>query len=758
MRCRVWTFWLCRRENDTLLGLMYLTNYFGFAPIILAYKYAWTLLEGTTMELSLFNNLVEKHSGLLGSLEAQDTFIIGGLPLGELLINEEVAEENAMLLEGSGSSIDALLGSDFLANYANPVLIDFGKALSLYEGSDQAESERIETAFMMARVNFMGTDGVRGKVVLDPKTDFITVLLKDNAFTPALVTTACFAFSQLLFKAGMNNDGDTMVIGNDGRDLAYDWKLNDAVREGFNHAGMNVIDTGIVPTAIIPWKMLQLGHHGGACLTASHNPSNQNGIKFFIDGAKLLPEGPLGDYALSATMFEYCKLADMPDVSGTVTELDVEADSVQWMLDVLPDSTSEALKDSILVFDSANGATETIGHSVLDALGATYTSKNEIPTGDNINRSCGVAEIEGTELFRGTEYNSHIPFVQEIFDKGRENEAGKVWGIPLDGDGDRGFLMYYDKTNDDVHVLDGDKCGYILAEYFVKKQGLSPKDYWFLSTIESDIMTAISASKNFGFNTQVVSVGDKWIGNFDKGEVLVGLEISGHLIFPIKVEDKDGVEKTLLSGVGLLTGLVALVAIKDLALTEERILKPFEPGFSKTYYVFFVDKTKYFRGSSVWNMDKGLVQKEVADAIASGALPADTKIVIEDKEDPNVLYMNLMSGDALLGVLFMRNSGTEDKNATYVKGEQKYEEVLVAIGKKVQLLHTDVMKNEARIEYTYEKIIIELLESGDCSVDAALTAAKADGYDVTETDLFSVIYGLKKEGRIVLEGRIIKKK
>jgi phosphoglucosamine mutase len=711
------------------------------------------------MQLSTFKEIISENSATLEALAGEKKFVIGSLPVGTLLTDEASAEANAELFsDDAAAAMNALLKADFLSNYKTAVLIDFSKAVSLYLGSDQPETEKIETSFMMARVNFMGTDGIRGKVVLEPGMDFISALLKDNAFTPDLVSITSFSFATMLKEKGVHKAGDTVVIGNDGRDKAYDWKLNDAVKDGFTRAGLNVIDTGIVPTAIIPWKMLQLGHRGGACLTASHNPSNQNGIKFFIDGAKLLPEGDMGDFLLSALMFNYCKLEEMPAPSAKSTDLDCEADSVQWMLDILPENMKEALDDSILVFDSANGATDSIGKSVLDSLGANYTTKNETPTGDNINRSCGVAEIEGTELFKGTEYDSHIPFVQEMFDKGRANEAGKVWGIPLDGDGDRGFLMYYDKKNDDVHVLDGDKCGYILAEYLIKKQGLNAKDYWFLSTIESDIMTASAAEANLGLNTRVVSVGDKWIGNFPDGEVVVGLEISGHLIFPIKVKDNNGAEKTLLSGVGLLTGLVALAAVKSLELEEERILEPFEPGFSKTFYVFFVDKTKHFRGSAIWNKDIKLVEAEVEAAKAAGSLPADTKIVIKDKEDPNVLYMNLKSGDKLLGVLFMRNSGTEDKNATYVKGETAYEEVLVSIGKKVQVMHTEEMKNEGRIEYTYEKIAMAELAKGDATVESILEAVTAAGETVTETDLFSVLYGLKKEGRVAVEGRTVKLK
>ncbi len=712
------------------------------------------------MQLSTFNQIISENKAALEALTGKKTFVIGSLTAGTLLTDTAASNVNAELFsDEAAEAMNALLKSDFLKKYPTAVLVDFSKAVSLYLGSDQPEAERIETSFMMARVNFMGTDGIRGKVVLETEEDFISLLLKDNAFTPELVSTTSFSFATMLKNEGIHAEGDTVVIGNDGRDSAYDWKLNDAVKDGFNRAGLNVIDTGVVPTAIIPWKMLQNGHRGGACLTASHNPSNQNGIKFFIDGAKLLPEGNLGDYVLSALMYNYCKLEEMPAVTGTSTTLDCEDDSVQFMLDVLPENMEAALKDSILVYDSANGATDSIGRKVLDKLGAVYTTKNEVPTGDNINRSCGVAEIEGTELFKGTEYDSHIPFVKEMFDKGRENEAGKVWGIPLDGDGDRGFLMYYDKKNDDVHVLDGDKCGYILAEYLIKKQGLNAKDYWFLSTIESDIMTAAAAEKNLGLNTRVVSVGDKWIGNFEDGEVVVGLEISGHLIFPIKVKDNNGVEKVLLSGVGLLTGLVALAAVKALELEEERILEPFEPGFSKTFYVFFVDKTKHFRGSAIWKKDIKLVEEELAAAVAAGTLPADTVMSIEDKEDPNVLYVNFMSGDKLLGVIFMRNSGTEDKNATYVKGEIAYEETLVAIGKKVQVMHTAEMKNEGRIEYTYEKIAMTLLnENGESSVDDILAKISSEGHAVSETDLFGVIYGLKKEGRIVLEDRTVKLK
>jgi len=651
-------------------------------------------------------------------------------------------------------AVSALLSSDWLEKYPAAVCIDLPKAVDIYLSLNSSEGEKINTAFTMARVNYMGTDGVRGKVVTKTNKNCIADLLKDNAFTPDLTETASFAFARILLDRKILTIGDTAVIGNDGRDLAYGWILNNAVRSGFAKAGLNVLDLGVVPTAIIPWKSLQLGHRAAACLTASHNPSNQNGIKFFINGKKLVPEGDLGDYVLSAYMYNYCYIEKIPkEANGKITEYNAEADSIKWMEEVLGGDMKSALKDITLIFDSANGATDTIGRKVLENLDANYISVNEKCSGSNINRGVGVAEIEGTEFYSGKEYDRHITTVKKIFDEGRKSPEGSVYGIAVDGDGDRGFLLYYSKKSDDVHVLNGDKCGYILAQYFIKSKELNPKKFWFLSTIESDIMTASAAAQNLGLNTRIVSVGDKWIGNFKDGKILVGLEISGHLIFPIDVYDPCGKKQALLSGVGLLTGLASIFAIKGLGLDEEKTIEPFEPGFSKTYYVFFVDKTLYYRGSAIWNRDKELVEKAVNEAIANYKLPKSAVIKYEDKEDLNVLYMSILDGEKLLGAFFIRNSGTEDKNAIYVKGGKSYEEILCEIGVNVQKMHTTEMKNKNRIEYRYEQAVIKSLDQngGETTIDNVLSGLGK----VSESDLFSVVYGLKKEGRVSVLDREI---
>jgi phosphoglucosamine mutase len=685
--------------------------------------------------MDICRDFTNNFQGKLENLTTQKKFVIGNS-----------AEDK--------KAVSALLSSEWLEKYPTAVCIDFPKAVGLYSSSNLNEEEKINTAFTMARVNYMGTDGVRGKVVTKTNENCIADLLKDNAFTPGLTETASFAFARILLDKKIVNSGDTAVIGNDGRDLAYNWILNNGVRLGFAKAGLNVLDLGIVPTAVIPWKSLQLGHRAAACLTASHNPSNQNGIKFFIDGKKLVPEGDLGDYVLSAYMYNYCYIEKLPgEAIGKISEYNAEADSIKWMEEVLGSDTRSALKNITLVFDSANGATDTIGRKVLENLGANYISVNEKCTGSNINRGVGVAEIEGTEFYSGKEYGKHIPTVKKIFDEGRKSPNGSVYGIAVDGDGDRGFLLYYSKKDDGVYVLDGDKCGYILAQYLIKSKELNPKKFWFLSTIESDIMTASAAAKNLGLNTRIVSVGDKWIGNFKDGEILIGLEISGHLIFPIDVYDTSGKKQTLLSGIGLLTGLASINAIKGLGLDEEKIIEPFEPGFSKTYYVFFVDKALHYRGSAIWNKDKELIEKAIGEATATSKLPKNTEIKYEDKEDLNVLYMSILDSGKLLGALFIRNSGTEDKNAIYVKGRKNYEEVLCEVGANVQRMHTAEMKNKNRIEYKYEQAVVSELDKngGKTTIDNVLLGLG----EINESDLFSVVYGLKKEGRVCVLDREI---
>lgn len=712
------------------------------------------------MDIDKFDQLISGYSKRLDELFEKKIFIISNFTSGGLLQDRNLLNNKAASLNSEDEEcIERLLASDFLLSYPYPILIDFPKTVKLYKGSSLPEGERIDLAYTMSRVNFLGTDGIRGKVVSTVKENALADLINLNVFTPQLVELCAFSFASMLSEEGVAQEGDTVIVGDDGRDVTTDWKLKKAVIAGFNRKGLTVYDCGVIPTGLVPYQVLKKDLRAGAVLTASHNPANQNGIKFFLDGKKLLPEGKFGDYMLSAYMYYNCIQETLPEERGMVVEATgMTEESENLIHSVLPENTSHFLKDVTLVFDSANGAFDAIGRKILDSLNIKYTSANEIPTGSNINKNCGVAEIEGTEFFSADGYDGYVPFVKELFDRGREEEAGNVFGMALDGDGDRCFLLYFEKEEDCIHVIDGDKCGFILSNYFLRKKDLDPGDYYFVSTIESDLMTASSAREKLGLNSKIVSVGDKWIGNFSDGELLVGLEISGHIIFPIKVTSVTGRENTLLTGIGLLTGLLSLVAIRELNLSSDTIIEPFKPGMSKTLYVFIVDKSRFCRNSAVWVQDRELLRNEVEQLIKEDRLPADTKLEFEDKEDLNVLYANIITGGGVAGCVFTRNSGTEDKNAVYMQGKEELKDPLIYLGKKIQDYHTDVMKNRDKIEFKYESIILSALkekhEIGFMDVKSAVENELAG--EISENDLFSVVYGLKKEGRISLENEVLK--
>ena len=139
-------------------------------------------------------------------------------------------------------------------------------------------------------------------------------------------------------------------------------------------------------------------------------------------------------------------------------------------------------------------------------------------------------------------------------------------------------------------------------------------------------------------------------------------------------------------------------------------------------------------------------------------LPDKTTLVFEDKEDPNVLYINLVKGKELLGCIFMRNSGTEDKTATYVKGKAGVKEALFSLSKKIQENHTQLMKNTNRIEYAWETIILNTLkESRETLFEDIKSAIEKETQSfINENDLYSVINSLRKEERILFENQVLK--
>lgn len=710
------------------------------------------------MNSSIYTQFLNNNGTILDTLEKSKVFFVTGLAQGGLLRDESLLDFNSGCFEEDDLQIlEKLINSSFFKEYTLPVIIDAVKAVSLYKKSDASLSEREKSSLRLSRFSFMGTDGMRGKVALESDKDCIKSFLSDNLLMPEMIKLASYSFTRMLIDAGTAKKSEIACVGNDGRDLTTGWKLNEAMIHGFYAAGLDVMDIGIAPTPFVPYQMLKKGFTCGAVLTASHNPANQNGIKFFLDGKKLLPEGEFGDYTMAAWMYASFLEGVSSETTGKSIDPPAAHESKDLVLSVVPDNLPELLKDSFIVLDNANGAFADLSIQVLDELKIDYVCINDKPTGKNINQACGVAEVEGQEEFLAAGYDSYLKIIKEVFDKGR-SESRQVFGIVLDGDGDRGFVLYYDKQKDAVYVVDGDKSGYILAEYYIKTRSMNAGDYTFVSTVESDIMTAYYAGQTLGLKTKIVSVGDKWICTFDEGKLILGLESSGHLIFPIEFKSDAGKDVALRAGNGMLTALMTLAGIKELNLSPSRIVEPYEAGFSKTFYTYFVDKSLFYRDSNVWNSDKKIIEEEIARIKQSGSLSSSVQLIFEDKEDANMLYASLMDGDSLLAAIFCRNSGTEDKTAVYVKCKQELESVLLPVGVKLKDNHLSTMKNVNRIEYKYETEILKELEAKkELSISELKTILDGKFTEpISDTDLYGVIYGLKKEGRASFENDVVK--
>jgi len=661
------------------------------------------------LDIKQFEKLITENEEILFTLNKRKIFLISNLQSGGLFHDKEKLVQNAVFFsDDSYRIITRLLTSEYILNFPYPVLVDFAKTIEFYKSNASlAENERIKSSFLLSRINFMGTDGIRGKISMETE-DYLKDLSTKNILTPELIRNCVFSFANLLLNKKIIEEHDTVCIGDDGRDRITNGKFKQALIEGFLGANIHVYDLGIVPTGIVPYQILKKDFKAGAVLTASHNPSNQNGIKFFLNGRKLLPEGELGDYTLSALMyFFYIQKTLLERRASVSVSENIVVESTDFILSVLPQNITNLLQDSVIIFDSANGAFTEIGINVLDALQLDYTSVNDAPNGHNINKNCGIAELEGHDVFHSEFLDSYPRLIRETFSIGRKNDPGKVFGISLDGDGDRGYVVLYNKEKDCVYVINGDKCGYILAEYFLKSRKIEAKDLYFVLTIESDNLNQ---------------------------------------------------KMTLLTGNGLLTSLMLLNAIKELDLSIEKTFLPFKPGISETFYVFFIDKSRFYKGSIVWTKNIELINYEISRLIDNRRLSSDTKLVIEEKEDPNVLYMNIVDANEVHGCIFVRNSGTEDKIATYTLGKQEMIDVLYKIGEKLRKSHSLLMKDKDKLEFKYENLIKTILKKQTEIKVQELKGAMEQTleHSINENNLYNVLYGLKKEGGIKLEDQIVR--
>lgn len=342
-----------------------------------------------------------------------------------------------------------------------------------------------------------GTDGVRG--------------IANSELTPELAFKLGKAGAHVLSRSSKR---PVVLIGKDTR-LSGDM-LEDALSAGILAVGGNVIKVGVLPTPAIAHLVKAYHADAGVVISASHNPFEYNGIKFFNgEGFKLDDE--------IEDQIEDIILRDI-DVNSHITGeklgrcLEADDDAADRYAAFLESTIDIDIKGVKLVLDCANGAAYKIAEMVYSDLGADITVIGNEPDGVNINDKCG---------------STHPEKLQEEVLK-----QGAFLGLAYDGDADR--LIAVDEKG---RVIDGDKMICICAG-MMKEKGLLPKD-----KVTATVMSNIGFHKyieKIGCTVDVTSVGDRYVlESMLKTGCAIGGEQSGHIIFLNHTTTGDGILSSL---------------------------------------------------------------------------------------------------------------------------------------------------------------------------------------------------------------------
>ena len=333
-----------------------------------------------------------------------------------------------------------------------------------------------------------GTDGVRGTVGTDPMTADFAMRLA-SAAARVLVP-----------------EGGTVVIGKDTRLSGY--MFESALEAGFVAAGADVLLIGPLPTPGIAHLTQQFEADLGVVISASHNPYDDNGIKFFDRfGSKLSDDVECE----IESHLQQPAITLMSSKLGKAKRIDTARIRYQeFCASTFPaDLNLEGVK---VVFDGANGAGYKVGPRTLANLGADVIPIGCSPNGRNINDSCGSTSPELLQLT--------VPALKADV------------GVALDGDGDRVVMV-----DENGALIDGDQLLYILATS-LQRDGLLKGPV--VGTVMSNLgLEHALGAANIEFRR--ASVGDRYVLETLRATGgIIGGETSGHMIVLDRTTTGDG--------------------------------------------------------------------------------------------------------------------------------------------------------------------------------------------------------------------------
>lgn len=329
---------------------------------------------------------------------------------------------------------------------------------------------------------YFGTDGVRG--------------IANSELTPELAFKLGRFGGYILTK---EHEKPKVLIGRDTRISGH--MLEGALVAGLLSIGAEVMRLGVISTPGVAYLTRALGAQAGIMISASHNPVEDNGIKFFgPDGFKLSDEQEL----------EIEKYLDMEKdelprpIGDKLGQVNDYFEGGQKYLQFLKQTVDEDFSGIHIALDCAHGATSSLATHLFADLEADISTMGASPNGLNINDGVGSTHPEALAQFV------------------LEKEADV--GLAFDGDGDR--LIAVDENG---KIVDGDQIMYICAKYMNEKGLLKH------NTVVSTVMSNLGfhkALKKIGIKSKVTAVGDRYVvEEMKKNGYNLGGEQSGHIVF-----------------------------------------------------------------------------------------------------------------------------------------------------------------------------------------------------------------------------------
>ena len=330
---------------------------------------------------------------------------------------------------------------------------------------------------------YFGTDGIRGEVGKAP-------------IIPDFIMRLGYAAGTVLKQAAPAGERCTVLIGKDTRISGY--LLEAALESGFSAAGVDVMLCGPMPTPGVAYLTKALRLSAGVVISASHNPYQDNGIKFFSpEGDKL---SDVSELAIEAALDQPLGCVSSKYLGKAFRLDDATGRYIEFCKSTFPAALN--LRGLKIVVDCANGAAYQSAPNVFHELGAEVISIGVEPNGRNINDGCGATAPAA------------------LVAKVKEHQADL--GIALDGDADR--LQMVDSTG---RLFNGDELLYVLAKDRVDR-GLQ------LGGVVGTLMTNAAieqAIKALGLQFERANVGDRYVlEQLKKHQWTLGGEGSGHLL------------------------------------------------------------------------------------------------------------------------------------------------------------------------------------------------------------------------------------